>query len=139
MNAAAGQPLHQQLSQQIRHAIETGVLQPGDLLPGIRTLAETLVVSPNTVAKAYSQLERDRVLELRQGSGRTSQFAALRDPKRNSCDTDRHRSVLWSNASRMRVYQIRRFDVCSRRSFCIQTSRRRSDEQRVRDRDRGAD
>ena len=63
------QPLYLQLTQQIRHAIETGVLQPGDLLPGIRTLAEQLVVSPNTVVKAYSELEHEGVLEMRQGSG----------------------------------------------------------------------
>jgi GntR family transcriptional regulator len=44
-------------------------LQDGDQLPGIRTLAEELVVSPNTVAKAYSELEHDGLLELRHGSG----------------------------------------------------------------------
>ena len=63
------QPLYVQLMQQIRHAIETGRLQDSDQLPSIRTLAEELVVSPNTVAKAYSELEHDGVLELRQGSG----------------------------------------------------------------------
>jgi GntR family transcriptional regulator len=66
---STGQPLYLQLMQQIRHATETGVLNPGDQLPGIRTLAEELVVSPNTVAKAYSELEHEGVLELRQGSG----------------------------------------------------------------------
>ena len=55
--------------QQIRHGVESGGLQAGDQLPGIRTLAEELVVSPNTVAKAYSELEHEGVLELRQGSG----------------------------------------------------------------------
>lgn len=65
----AGQPLYLQLMQQIRHAIETGVLQPGDLLPGIRTLAGELVVSHNTVSKAYSELEHEGLLELRHGSG----------------------------------------------------------------------
>jgi GntR family transcriptional regulator len=55
--------------QQIRHAVETGVLQDGDLLPGIRTLALELVVSHNTVAKAYSELEHEGLLELRHGSG----------------------------------------------------------------------
>jgi GntR family transcriptional regulator len=55
--------------QQIRHAVETGALQNGDQLPGIRTLAEELVVSPNTVAKAYSELEHEGLLELRHGSG----------------------------------------------------------------------
>ena len=65
----SGQPLYLQLMQQIRHAVETGGLQNGDQLPGIRTMAEELVVSPNTVAKAYSELEHEGLLELRQGSG----------------------------------------------------------------------
>jgi GntR family transcriptional regulator len=55
--------------QQVRHAIETGVLQDGDLMPGIRTLAEELVVSHNTVAKAYRELEHEGLLVLRHGSG----------------------------------------------------------------------
>lgn len=69
LNPDAGQPLYLQLMQQIRHAIEVGVLQRGDALPGIRSLAEELVVSHNTVAKAYSELEHEGVLELRHGSG----------------------------------------------------------------------
>jgi GntR family transcriptional regulator len=84
LNPSAGQSLYLQLMQQIRHAIETGVLQHGDLLPGIRTLAEELVVSHNTVAKAYSELEHEGVLELRHGSGayvlarRGSRFRGVR-------------------------------------------------------------
>ena len=69
LNPTTGQPLYLQLMQQIRHAAETGALRDGDQLPGIRTLAEELVVSPNTVAKAYSELEHDGLLELRHGSG----------------------------------------------------------------------
>jgi GntR family transcriptional regulator len=69
LSPSAGQPLYLQLMQQIRHAIETGVLQHGELLPGIRTLADELVVSHNTVAKAYSELEHEGILELRHGSG----------------------------------------------------------------------
>ena len=69
LNPSAGQPLYLQLMQQIRHAIETGVLQHGEILPGIRTLADELVVSHNTVAKAYSELEHEGMLELRHGSG----------------------------------------------------------------------
>lgn len=64
-----GQPLYLQLMQQIRHAAETGALKDGDQLPGIRTLAEELVVSPNTVVKAYSELEHEGLVELRHGSG----------------------------------------------------------------------
>src|SRR6516162_10751763 len=69
LNPSAGQPLYSQVVQQVRHAIETGVLRDGDALPGIRTLAEELVVSPNTIAKAYSELEHAGLLELRHGSG----------------------------------------------------------------------
>jgi GntR family transcriptional regulator len=65
----SGQPLYLQLMQQIRHAVESGALRDGDHLPGIRTLAQELVVSPNTIAKAYSELEHEGLLELRQGSG----------------------------------------------------------------------
>jgi len=69
LNPSSGQPLYVQLIQQIRHAIETGVLRPGEGLPGIRTLAEQLVVSPNTVVKAYSELEHEGLIEVRHGSG----------------------------------------------------------------------
>lgn len=69
LNPSAGQPLYSQVVQQVRHAMETGVLRDGDALPGIRTLAEELVVSPNTISKAYSELEHAGLLELRHGSG----------------------------------------------------------------------
>jgi len=69
LNPTAGQPLYLQLIQQVRHAVETGVLKDGDLMPGIRALAEELVVSHNTVAKAYTELEHEGLLELRHGSG----------------------------------------------------------------------
>ena len=69
LTPTSGQPLYLQLMQQIRHAAETGALSDGDQLPSIRTLAEELVVSPNTVAKAYNELEHEGLLELRQGSG----------------------------------------------------------------------
>lgn len=55
--------------EQIKHAIETGALQPGEQLPGIRKLAEDLVINPNTVAKVYCELEHEGVVELRQGAG----------------------------------------------------------------------
>jgi GntR family transcriptional regulator len=69
LNPQAGQPLYLQLMQQIRHAIDTGALRAGDQLPGIRTLAEEIVASHNTVAKAYSELEHESIIELRHGSG----------------------------------------------------------------------
>jgi GntR family transcriptional regulator len=69
VNPSSTQPLYLQVMQQIRHAIDTGVLQPGDPLPGVRTLAQQLVVSPNTIVKAYTELEHEGLLESRHGSG----------------------------------------------------------------------
>ena len=69
VNPSSGQPLYLQLMEQVRHAVETGVLQDGDQMPGIRTLAEELVVSHNTVAKAYTELQHMGLLELRHGLG----------------------------------------------------------------------
>jgi len=66
---SSGVPIYLQLMEQVKHAIETGALKPGDQLPGIRPLAEELVMNPNTVAKAYRELEHEGVIELRHGAG----------------------------------------------------------------------
>ena len=68
-NPSSGVPVYLQLMEQIKHAIETGALRPGDQLPGIRPLAEQLVINPNTVAKVYRELEHEGVIELRHGAG----------------------------------------------------------------------
>jgi GntR family transcriptional regulator len=68
-NPSSGVPIDLQLMEQVKHAVETGALRPGEQLPGIRPLAEQLVINPNTVAKAYRELEHEGVLELRHGAG----------------------------------------------------------------------
>jgi GntR family transcriptional regulator len=55
--------------EQVKHAVETGALREGDQLPTIRKLAEELVMNPNTVARAYRELEHEGVLEVKHGSG----------------------------------------------------------------------
>ena len=55
--------------EQVKHAIETGELRAGEQLPVIRKLAEDLVVNPNTVARAYRELEHEGVIELKHGLG----------------------------------------------------------------------
>jgi GntR family transcriptional regulator len=68
-NPSLGVPIYLQLMEQVKHAIETGALRPGEQLPGIRPLAEELVINPNTVAKAYRELEHEGIIELRHGAG----------------------------------------------------------------------
>jgi GntR family transcriptional regulator len=55
--------------EQVKHAVETGALREGDQLPTIRKLAEDLLMNPNTVVRAYRELEYEGVLELKHGSG----------------------------------------------------------------------
>ena len=68
-NPSSGVPVYLQLIEQVKHAIDLGALRPGDQLPAIRRVAEDLVINPNTVAKAYRDLEHAGVIELRQGAG----------------------------------------------------------------------
>ena len=68
-NPSSGVPIYVHLKEQIRHGIETGALSFGDQLPGIRSLAETLVINPNTVIRVYRELEQEGVLEIRHGLG----------------------------------------------------------------------
>src|SRR5947207_4939955 len=62
-------PIYQQLAQQIREAIARGELQPEAALPSVRQLSSELLVNPNTVARAYTELERDGILVTRPGLG----------------------------------------------------------------------
>src|SRR5262245_6792114 len=87
-NPASGVPIYLQLMEQVKHSIETGALRPGEQLPGIRPLAEQLVINPNTVAKAYRELEHEGVIELRQGAGA---FVSGNGPARQL--TDRMRAA----------------------------------------------
>ncbi len=82
VNPSSGQPLYLQLMEQVRHAVETGVLRDGDLMPSIRTLAEELVISHHTLAKAYMELQHEGLLELRHGSG--AYISAPRNAKARS-------------------------------------------------------
>ncbi|HVU90451.1 MAG TPA: GntR family transcriptional regulator [Pirellulales bacterium] len=69
ISPATGVPIYQQLIDQIAAGIARGQLRPNQRLPSVRELSQTLVVNPNTVARAYTELEREGVLYTRQGLG----------------------------------------------------------------------
>src|SRR5215469_10646282 len=71
VNPRSGIPIYVQLVQQIRHALEVGILQPGESLPTVRQLAAELTIAPNTIVKAYSELENLGLIESRPGVGTT--------------------------------------------------------------------
>ena len=65
----SGVPLYVQIVQQIKHAIEVGAVQPGDPLPTVRQLAGELTIAPNTIVKAYNELQAIGLIESRPGVG----------------------------------------------------------------------
>jgi GntR family transcriptional regulator len=69
IDPASRSPICRQLSNQIRAAVARGKLQPETRLPSVRELSRSLVVNPNTVARVYTELERDGVLNTRPGLG----------------------------------------------------------------------
>jgi GntR family transcriptional regulator len=61
--------IYRQLARQLREAVARGLLRPEDRLPSVRELSRSLVINPNTVARVYTELEREGILSTRPGLG----------------------------------------------------------------------
>ena len=82
-----GVPIYRQIVNQVKYLVASRLLQPGEELPPIRTLALQLKVTPNTIVKAYGELEISGVIHKRHGSGTfvsegRQQLVALRERRR---------------------------------------------------------
>ena len=87
INLADGVPIYRQIVNQVKYLVASGLLQPGEEMPPIRTLALQLKVTPNTIVKAYGELEISGVVHKRRGSGTfvsegRPQQVALRERRR---------------------------------------------------------
>ena len=69
INTKDGVPIYRQIANQIRYMVASGLLQPGEEISPVRTLALTVNVTPNTVVKAYDELEAAGVIFKRRGAG----------------------------------------------------------------------
>ena len=69
LNGRSGLSPYQQLVQQVRHALRLGLLEEGDRLPTVKDVAKQMAVNPNTVLKAYRELEHDGLVAARPGVG----------------------------------------------------------------------
>lgn len=69
VDARSGVPIYQQIVEQVKRSTALGVLLPGEQLPTVKQLALNLTINPNTVARAYRDLERDGVIETSPGRG----------------------------------------------------------------------
>jgi GntR family transcriptional regulator len=87
INLTDGVPIYRQIVNQVKYLVASGLLQPGEELPPIRTLALQLKVTPNTIVKAYGELEVSGAVHKRRGSGTfvsegRPQQVALRERRR---------------------------------------------------------
>ncbi len=69
LNAGDERPIYEQIADRVKFAVAGGALRPGDLVPPVRDLAKQLVVNPNTVARAYRNLQGEGLLEPVRGIG----------------------------------------------------------------------
>lgn len=84
INASNGVPVYDQIARQVKYAVADGVLAAGDLIPSVRELAKELAVNPNTVARAYRELQGQEVVEAVPGTG-----LAVRTGAKRACNTER--------------------------------------------------
>ena len=69
VSASEGVPLYKQIVNQIKYLVASGGLETGEQLPPVRKLAEEVLINPNTVARAYRELETEGVVSSRRGAG----------------------------------------------------------------------
>ena len=83
-----GLAVYDQIVRQVKFAVADGALRSGDLVPSVRELARELAINPNTVARAYRQLQDDGVLETVRGTGLSIAAAA-----RRQCQAERTKLI----------------------------------------------
>jgi GntR family transcriptional regulator len=79
----SGVPTYLQLVQQVKQAVRLGLLQPGDQLPRVKDVVAQLVINPNTVLKAYRELDLEGIIEGRRGQGTFVSATLPRPPLEN--------------------------------------------------------
>ncbi len=94
LSSTSGVPTYLQIVEQVRQALRLGRLEPGDRLPTVREVAAALAINPNTVLKAYRELEYEQLVEGRHGLG-TYVVGSLAGPSPGTLDGLRTRLETW--------------------------------------------
>ncbi|MFD3158810.1 GntR family transcriptional regulator (plasmid) [Haloimpatiens sp. FM7330] len=69
IDSRSSKPIYEQIIEKIKEDILKGILKPGDKLPSVRELSSMITINPNTISKAYKELERMKVIEVMRGKG----------------------------------------------------------------------
>jgi GntR family transcriptional regulator len=94
LDLQSGVPVYRQIIDQVRGGMASGALIAGDQLPTVRQLAVDLAINPNTVVRAYRELELGNLLETHQGTGT---FVSSQKIKRSEAERDRQLSQIVSD------------------------------------------
>ena len=106
VDATSFVPIYEQIKKEILRLVATGRLRVGDPLPSIRDLAASVIVNPNTVARAYRELEQDGVIATQKGRGSVIAERARPDAER---DLKAHLGRVMDEA----IAEARRYDLDS--------------------------
>ena len=84
----SGVPVYRQVMDQVKYYAASGTLRPGALIPSIREMSKALSVNPTTIVKAYTELQHEGVIEMKQGKG-----AFLTEVNRGMSDEERRKAL----------------------------------------------
>src|SRR5205823_14411761 len=86
INAQSAVPVYRQMIDQVKYYVASDALKPGDQLPSIRELAQSLAINPTTVVRVYTELEHEGVIEMRHGKGA---FVTASGPRMTAAERDK--------------------------------------------------
>jgi GntR family transcriptional regulator len=111
IHADGATPIYEQIVAQVIYGIAAGTLEAGGLIPSVREMAETLLVHPNTVARAFQELEREGIVTARRGVGMevtTGAAAACRAKRRDLVQGHIRQALREATASGLTAEEVRR-------------------------------
>src|SRR5437868_6436472 len=111
IHADGGPPIYEQIVAQVIYGIAAGTLESGGLIPSVRELAQTLLVHPNTVARAFVELEREGIVTPRRGVGMevtAGAPAACKAKRRELVQTRIRQALREAAASGLSADEVRR-------------------------------
>ncbi|MBX3419857.1 MAG: GntR family transcriptional regulator [Pirellulaceae bacterium] len=88
IDVSNGVPVYEQVARQIKFAVAAGSLVPGEMIPSVREMARELAINPNTVARAYRELQNEQIIETVRGEG-----LAVADRARGICRESRQQII----------------------------------------------
>lgn len=106
LNTSDDRPIYAQIVDQVKFAVAGGLLRPGDLVPSVRELSKQLLINPNTVARAYRELQGEQLLEPVRGTG-----LQVTERAPSHCQSERREIV--RNRLRRAIDEARRSELAS--------------------------